>query len=127
MSKKPNPAIIGTFILGTLALGVCAIILFSSWNYFGRRESYILYFDTSVKGLSPGAPVKYRGVTVGWVREILIRHNQRASDVHIPVIIIVDESVIRKKTDRTIDLSDDAVFQPWFSRDCAGYSRPKVS
>ena len=64
-----------------------------------------------MRGLNPGAPVKYRGVTVGSVREILIRHNQRASDLHIPVIITVDESLIRKKTDRTIDLSDDTAFQ----------------
>ena len=75
MSKRANPATIGIFISVGLALGVGAVLLFSSARFFTKTEKYILYFDGSVLGLNPGAPVKFRGVTVGSVRDILIHHN----------------------------------------------------
>ncbi|MCI0533906.1 MAG: MlaD family protein [Verrucomicrobiales bacterium] len=111
MSKKANPTSIGLFIVIGLALGVGGIILFSSWSLFVKRERYILYFDASVKGLNPGAPVRFRGVTVGSVLDTLIHHNQAVGDTHMPVIIELSESLVRKKTDRTIDLSDEADFK----------------
>ena len=103
-----------------LALGVGGIILFSSWKLFVKHERYILYFDASVKGLSPGAPVRFRGVTVGSVIETLIHHNQAASDTHMPVIIEVSESLVRKKTDQTIDLSDEAAFKEMIKQGMRG-------
>lgn len=120
MSKNANPATIGLFIVIGLALGVGGIILFSSWKIFATTEKYILYFDASVEGLAPGAPVRFRGVTVGSVVETLIHHNQVAGDTHMPVIIEVDESLIRKKTDLTINLSDDASFQQMLRQGLCG-------
>jgi len=111
MSKKVNPTILGLFMMIGLALGVGGIILFSSWKMFNKTERFILYFDTSVRGLNPGAPVQFRGVKVGAVIEKLIQHNQALEDTDIPVIIEVDESLIRKKTDRGISFSDEASFE----------------
>lgn len=106
MSKRANPATIGVFICVALALGVGAILLFSSSRLFSQTEKYILYFDGSVLGLNPGAPVKFRGVTVGSVREILIHHNQHERDRAIPVIIELDRSVLKKKSDYQVNVSD---------------------
>jgi len=111
MSKKVNSATLGLFIVVGLALGVGGIILFSSWKMFANTEEYILYFDASVKGLNPGAPVRFRGVTVGTVVETLIHHNQATEDTYMPVVIEVDESIIRKKTDRGINLSNEVSFE----------------
>ena len=111
MSEKPNPTTMGSFIVLGLVLGVGGIILFSSWKIFAKTEKYVLYFDASIEGLNPGAPVRFRGVTVGSVVETLIHHNQVAGDMHTPVIIEVDQSLIRKKTDLTINLSDEASFE----------------
>jgi paraquat-inducible protein B len=120
MSKKANPTILGLFIMIGLALGVGGIILFSSWKMFTKTEKYVLYFDASVKGLSPGAPVRFRGVTVGSVVETLIHHNQAAEDTDMPVIIEVDESLVLKKTDRSISLSEDASFERLLKRGMRG-------
>jgi paraquat-inducible protein B len=78
---------------------------------FSKTHKYILYFDGSVLGLTPGAPVKFRGVTIGSVREVLIHHNQRERDRAMPVIIELDQSVLKKKNDSTIDLSDQQTFR----------------
>ncbi len=111
MSKKANPATIGIFICVGLALGVGAILLLTSAKLFTKTRKYILYFDESVLGLSPGAPVKFRGVTIGSVREVLIHHNQAERDRAMPVIIEVDQSILKKKNDSTIDLSNDQTFR----------------
>ncbi|MGI9294858.1 MAG: intermembrane transport protein PqiB, partial [Pseudomonadales bacterium] len=39
---------------------------------FENRTYYVVAFDQSLKGLSPGAPVEYRGIQVGKVERILV-------------------------------------------------------
>src|SRR5262245_40256825 len=109
MSKKANPAAIGLFIVIGVALGVIGLILFSSTNLFANREKFVLYFDSSLTGLNPGAPVKYRGVTVGSVVEILIHRNQADDDLSLPVIVEIDEGLLRSKTDREVNFADETL------------------
>jgi paraquat-inducible protein B len=116
MSKKANPATIGVFICVALALGVGAVLLFSSARWFSKTQKCILYFDGSVLGLNPGAPVKFRGVTVGSVREVLIRHNQHERDPAMPVIVELDQSVLNEKSDYVINISDKQVFKSMIDR-----------
>ncbi len=65
MSQKPNPTSIGLFIVVGVALGVTGLLLFSSAKLFSPRRDAIVYFNESLNGLKEGAPVKYRGVTIG--------------------------------------------------------------
>lgn len=102
MSKKANPAAIGIFIVLGLALAVAGLILFSSSNLFSRQQKFILYFDSSLKGLNQGAPVKFRGVTIGTVDQVLIRHNQAENDYFMPVIIKIDQELAQSKSDRQL-------------------------
>lgn len=50
-------------------------------------ETYLLVFKESVRGLTVGAPVDLRGVTVGEVTKIDIALNSQNSDLSIPVEI----------------------------------------
>ena len=106
MSKKANPTKIGLFFVGGLALGVAGLLIFSSRSLFHPQQKCILYFDASLKGLSPGAPVKVRGVTVGSVVEILIRHNQASDDFSMPVIIAIDKKLAQTKSDEQLRIGD---------------------
>ena len=40
----------------------------------------IVYFDDSLNGLNEGAPVKYRGVTIGSVKRVMVQFNQATND-----------------------------------------------
>ncbi|MGP1676835.1 MAG: PqiB family protein [Burkholderiales bacterium] len=49
------------------------------------EETYYMVFDESVRGLSVGAPVDFRGVVVGEVAAINIDFDPASADVRIPV------------------------------------------
>lgn len=85
MRDKPRPALIGAFVLGAIALAIAAVALWGSSRLFERKYRYVCYFPGSVNGLSVGAPVKYRGVTIGSVREMRIPYVR--SDTRIAVIV----------------------------------------
>jgi len=93
MSKRANPTIIGLFFAIGLALAVTGLLIFSSRSLFHPQHKTIVYFNASLKGLNPGAPVKFRGVTIGSVVDILIRHNQAATDFSMPVVIAIDKKL----------------------------------
>jgi phospholipid/cholesterol/gamma-HCH transport system substrate-binding protein len=71
METKVNYTLVGAFVIGMGALLIAGILWLASGG--GFQKSYDLYIarvDESVAGLSVSAPVKYRGVDVGKVKEI---------------------------------------------------------
>ena len=108
MSKKANPTVIGFFFALGLALSLVGLLIFSSRSLFHPQHKTIVYFDASLKGLNPGAPVKFRGVTVGSVVDVLIRHNQASSDFSMPVIIAIDKKLAQTKSDELLRIGDQA-------------------
>lgn len=101
MSKHASPTIIGAFLLTALGLGILALFMFGSGQYFKKKESFALYFKDSINGLDVGASVKFKGVSVGQVSEILIRFNEAKNSAYIPVVVEIDDLVLAKniKTD----------------------------
>ncbi len=104
MSKKANPTAIGLFIVLGIALGVIGLLLFSSTKFFTRTHSCIVYFNESLNGLNEGAPVKYRGVTIGSVQRVMVRYNQTTNDYAMPVIIELQDKLIRERLGEPIDV-----------------------
>ena len=81
---------IGLFVVLSLILFMTAIVIFGGNKFFARENLAITYFDGSLDGLSVGAPVTYRGVTIGQVKEIKIHiqsYDQQSRDIIIPVLI----------------------------------------
>ena len=72
MGKRANPAVIGAFVVGAVVLVVVAAIVFGSGRFFRTTYSYILYFPSNVNGLKVGAPVKFKGIEIGSVQNILL-------------------------------------------------------
>jgi len=73
MSKQANKSLIGAFVVGAMVLVVAGILTFGSGQFMKELRKYVLYFDGSIKGLSVGAPVIFRGVKVGEVTNIKVR------------------------------------------------------
>ena len=69
--------------------------LFESFKSLGeskyvRSIPYLTYFNGSVRGLSVGAPVEFRGIKVGSVTDVAIEFNEETLDARIPVIIEIE-------------------------------------
>ena len=90
MNKKISPAMIGAFVLGAVALIIIAILVFGSGRLFRQTREFVLYFDNSVNGLRIGAPVKFKGVEIGSVKDIRLQLEKGAEVNKIPVIIEID-------------------------------------
>ena len=90
MSIQPNKTLIGAFVVGAVILGFAAIMIFSSGKFFTEKSRYVLYFDGSVKGLDIGAPVSFKGVTIGSVTDIKLYITNEQFDLKIPIFIEIE-------------------------------------
>jgi paraquat-inducible protein B len=120
MSQKANPTFIGLFIVIGVVLGVAGLIAFSSGKWFRKQERFILYFNASLKGLNPGAPVKLQGVTIGSVVDVLIAHNQKTNDFAMPVIIEINQNLLQAKSDRFVDIASQTTFEGFVKKGLRG-------
>ncbi|MCW7754673.1 MlaD family protein [Desulfobotulus sp. H1] len=72
----------------------CRFHLFPSYRDIRSQSMqmglpFVLYFDSSVRGLTPGAPVEFRGVQVGEVLDIDLLYDREAGKIRIPVTISI--------------------------------------
>lgn len=111
MSKRANPTAIGLFVLVGLLLTITSIVYVGSLKLFAKEETFVLYFDASINGLSVGAPVKFKGVPVGKVTDIRIRWNQTNDSDAVPVFIEIDIDNLINRLGVEVDLSDDSVYR----------------
>lgn len=73
METKVNQAVVGAFVLLLAAAGIAAVLWLGSGRLTRKAYgTYLAYFTESVSGLNLHAPVKYRGVAVGSVRQIAL-------------------------------------------------------
>lgn len=73
METKVNYAIVGAFVLLLGTALIAGVLWLSSEKSYGKAfDTYLVYMKESVSGLSPDAPVRYRGVQVGRVRHIAL-------------------------------------------------------
>ncbi|MDR1282769.1 MAG: MlaD family protein [Opitutaceae bacterium] len=86
MKTRVSPAIIGFFVLGAIALGILALLSFGGVSFFHKPERFIVYFDESIQGLDVGSPVKIRGMRVGRVADVRIRHTPGGHQSYVAVI-----------------------------------------
>lgn len=88
MRRSANKTLIGAFVVGGLALFVAAFVLLGAGSFSGVKPTAVAYFDDSVSGLDIGAPVKFRGVSIGKVSQVLLRTaTQAATDYSVPVVM----------------------------------------
>lgn len=70
MSARVHPRLVGAFVLGAVALVLAAVATFTSIDWLTPKERFVVFFPGSVRGLNPGAPVTFRGIKIGEVKEV---------------------------------------------------------
>jgi paraquat-inducible protein B len=100
MSQRANPALIGGFVLGGVLLAVIAVVAFGSGQLFRDTQRFISFFDGSVGGLNVGASVRFRGIEVGSVQDILLdipNVERPGTDLRIAVIYDLDREWVESR------------------------------
>jgi paraquat-inducible protein B len=120
MSRKANPTLIGAFVVGAVVLTVLAVIALGAGRYFHKTYEFVLYFSGSVNGLRVGAPVKFRGVEVGSVKDIRLQLDSSLDVDRIPVIVEIDPEKITSRGYPSSILSDPRVFRQAIDRGMRG-------
>jgi phospholipid/cholesterol/gamma-HCH transport system substrate-binding protein len=73
MEEKVNFAVVGTFVLVLSAALIGGVLWLSSGKSYSKvYDVYQTYMQESVSGLNLNAPVRYRGVEVGRVQQIVL-------------------------------------------------------
>jgi paraquat-inducible protein B len=68
--------------------------------------SYVLYFNENVRGLTKGAPVEFRGIRVGTVKDIALERDPQTDEIRIPVLIAMEPERIPLSRDSARQLQD---------------------
>ena len=97
MSKKANPIAIGSFVIGAIVLIVVGVMVFSSGKLFSTTYTAVAVFPETVKGLTVGSPVEFRGVRVGSVKDIRMIYDPKTLAVSVPVYLEISSGNLTDK------------------------------
>ena len=95
MTERSTKTFIGAFVLGALALLVAFILLLGSGTLGAKNPTFVLYFNTSLKGLIQGSPVYFKGIRIGKVNSIQIRPELHSARFQTPVVIEIERKIGR--------------------------------
>jgi paraquat-inducible protein B len=96
MSLKASSTRIGIFVILSFLLLVTGIVVFGGGRLFRNKNTAIVYFDGSLQGLNIGAPVAYRGITIGEIKEIQIDVDAATYQITVPVLISLNPDKVIK-------------------------------
>lgn len=95
MSARTHPRLVGAFVLGAVALALVAVATLTSIDWLTPKERFAVFFPGSVRGLNPGAPVTFRGIKIGEVKEVNAILTGRPDPlVQIEVVIELDRNFV---------------------------------
>ncbi len=67
---------------------------------FTSKIRYVLFFEDSVRGLTVGAPVEFKGIKVGSVIDVRLEYDERKSAFRIPVVVELEPERILDRGER---------------------------
>ena len=111
MSVRASPTAIGLFLIGAIVLTVLGVVTLASITWFQPRSSFVSFFGESVNGLERGAAVKFQGVPVGTVTELLILIDERDKTFQVPVVYEIDLDRLTTELGTSIPLDDPDVLR----------------
>ncbi|AWH89946.1 intermembrane transport protein PqiB [Limnobaculum parvum] len=77
-------------------------------SLYTRHEDFLLYFEDSIRGLQPGAPVEFRGIRVGTVSEVPFYmpelRSSKDNNYYVPVLIRIEPDRIQNRFGKDFDM-----------------------
>lgn len=96
--------------MAALAIAAASVFVLGSFDLFAKKAHAIVYINESLNGLNEGAPVKYRGVTIGSVKRVMVKFNQADDDYSMPVILEFQEDLLMRRLGEPIEVFTEQSF-----------------
>ena len=95
MKRKGNPAVIGAFVVTSVAV-LLGFTLFTGGlaGFRGENERFVLTFEENIYGLYKGSKVTLGGVQIGRVERFFI--GQTEKDGGMQVLVEIDRDLINE-------------------------------
>lgn len=78
-------------------------------SLYTQHQDYVLFFDDSIRGLQPGAPVEFRGIRLGTVAEVpfatVSADQEMNGDYRVPVLIRIEPDRFISKVGKNFDIN----------------------
>lgn len=109
MSLRANPTAIGLFIVGAVVIVVGGTAVLATATWFQTRSTFVSFFEESVNGLESGAPVKFQGVPIGTVADLMVQIDRQEKTFQVPVRFEVDLRKLQTLRGTYVNLADPTV------------------
>jgi ABC-type transporter Mla subunit MlaD len=127
MKKKSSYYKTGLFVIVGMLLLAVLIILLGARSLFEKRLRIETYFDESVQGLDLGSHVKFRGVSIGTVKEITFVQDEYPLSPSSPNFSQGRYILVKITIRDFFHLKQEEDFKNTFSRMIEGGLRVKVA
>lgn len=74
---------------------------------YTRKIKFIIFFDSSIRGLSLGAPVEFKGIKVGSVLDVRLEFDRGSTSFRIPVLIELEPQRIIERGNKEVGASSE--------------------
>jgi paraquat-inducible protein B len=74
---------------------------------YTRKIKFIIFFDSSIRGLSLGAPVEFKGIKVGSVLDVRLEFDRGSTSFRIPVLIELEPQRIVERGNKEAGASNE--------------------
>lgn len=76
---------------------------------YTKKLQYVMFFDSSVRGLAVGAPVEFKGIKVGSVLDIRLEFDAEATSFRIPVLVEIEPERIVERAATSLTAPEDTL------------------
>lgn len=102
--ESPEHSLPGTPVAANAAFELYASKDLINEENFQLKDSWLLYFSQSVRGLKVGAPVEFRGIKIGEVSSVALEFNSMNLTFRTPVVLAIEpERIFGRDADFTVE------------------------
>ena len=76
---------------------------------YTKKIKFIMFFDSSIRGLNLGAPVEFKGIKVGTVLDVRLEFDSGSTSFRIPILIEIEPQRIIERGNQEMDQSHQAL------------------
>jgi len=109
MRIRANPLLLGSFILGGLALFLIVLLTIGSTTLFQPSGRFLFYLHGSAAGLSEGTGVSLDGVGIGQVEKVNVLYDRSTHKSLVSVLCEINKNLLTDLKGHKIELTDRKV------------------